>query len=76
MEKKTKTLGKLKLNQLSKNELEKRAMKVLKGGCDDFKILCASINLMVCDGDSLRIFLKEFTEGLNNKKLPFGSFLC
>lgn len=33
MEKKTKTLGKLKLNQLSKNELEKRAMKVLKGGC-------------------------------------------
>jgi natural product precursor len=33
MEKKTKTLGKLKLNQLSSNELEKRAMKVLKGGC-------------------------------------------
>lgn len=44
--------------------------EVLKRGCDDFKILCASINLMVCDGDSLRIFLKEFTEGLNNKKLP------
>ncbi len=44
--------------------------EVLKRGSDDFKILCASINLMVCDGDSLRIFLKEFTEGLNSKILP------
>jgi natural product precursor len=33
MEKKTKILAKLKLNKLSESELEKRAMKVLKGGC-------------------------------------------
>lgn len=33
MDKQKKTLGKLKLNQLSKNELDKRAMKVIKGGC-------------------------------------------
>jgi natural product precursor len=31
--KKVKTLAKLKLNKLSENELEKRTMKVLKGGC-------------------------------------------
>lgn len=29
-----KVLGKLKLNKLSENALEKREMKVLKGGCD------------------------------------------
>lgn len=29
-----KTLGKLKLNKLSENKLEKREMKILKGGCD------------------------------------------
>lgn len=28
-----KVLGKLKLNKLSENALEKREMKVLKGGC-------------------------------------------
>lgn len=28
-----KTLSKLKLNKLSESELEKREMKVLKGGC-------------------------------------------
>lgn len=33
MEKKKRTLGKLKLNQLSVKELDKRAMKILKGGC-------------------------------------------
>jgi|GEM_PF-4881039 len=33
MEEKKKILGKLKLNQLSKSELKKREMKVLKGGC-------------------------------------------
>lgn len=27
-------LGKLKLNKLSENALEKREMKVLKGGCE------------------------------------------
>ncbi|RGT94545.1 rSAM-modified peptide [Parabacteroides distasonis] len=31
---KKKVLGKLKLNKLSENALEKREMKVLKGGCD------------------------------------------
>lgn len=34
METQKKTLGKLKLNKLSEKELENRAMKVLKGGCD------------------------------------------
>jgi len=34
MEKDKKTLGKLKLNQLRKAELEKREMNALKGGCD------------------------------------------
>ena len=34
METPKKTLGKLKLNKLSENELEKRDMKILKGGCD------------------------------------------
>ncbi len=29
-----KVLGKLKLNKLSENALEKREMKVLKGGCE------------------------------------------
>jgi natural product precursor len=33
MEKQTKTLGKLKLNQFRKAELEKREMNALKGGC-------------------------------------------
>ncbi len=28
-----KSLGKLKLNQLSKNELDQRKMNALKGGC-------------------------------------------
>lgn len=28
-----KTLGKLKLNKLSESKLEKKEMKVLKGGC-------------------------------------------
>ncbi|WP_439809360.1 TIGR04149 family rSAM-modified RiPP [Parabacteroides distasonis] len=32
-EQKKNVLGKLKLNKLSENELEKREMKVLKGGC-------------------------------------------
>lgn len=44
--------------------------QVLKRSRDNFKILCASINLIICDGDSLRIFLKEFTDGLKGKKLP------
>lgn len=34
MEKKKQTLSTLKLNKLSENKLEKREMKVLKGGCD------------------------------------------
>ncbi|KAB5389751.1 rSAM-modified peptide [Parabacteroides distasonis] len=29
-----KTLGKLKLNKLSENELEKRDMRILRGGCE------------------------------------------
>jgi len=33
MEEKKKVLGKLKLNKLSESSLEKREMKVLKGGC-------------------------------------------
>lgn len=33
MDTQKKTLSKLKLNKLSENELDKRAMKVLKGGC-------------------------------------------
>jgi natural product precursor len=33
METKTKILGKLKLNQFRKAELEKRELNVLKGGC-------------------------------------------
>ncbi|MDR1583952.1 MAG: TIGR04149 family rSAM-modified RiPP [Prevotellaceae bacterium] len=33
MENKTRTLGKLKLNQFRKVELEKREMNALKGGC-------------------------------------------
>ena len=32
MEKRKKTLSKLKLNELSKNELDKRAMNTIKGG--------------------------------------------
>ena len=36
-EQKKNLLGKLKLNQLSKNEkLQKNEMKVLKGGCDPY----------------------------------------
>ncbi|MCD7976900.1 MAG: TIGR04149 family rSAM-modified RiPP [Tannerellaceae bacterium] len=42
MEKKKKTLGKLKLNQLSTNELEKRAMKALKGGCNNCGSDCST----------------------------------
>ena len=30
-------LGKLKLNKLSENELEKREMRILKGGSDDLQ---------------------------------------
>jgi natural product precursor len=37
---KMKTLGKLKLNQLRKAELEKREMNALKGGCS-CKCVCA-----------------------------------
>ena len=29
-----KTLGKLKLNQFSKNEMDQRKLNALKGGCD------------------------------------------
>ena len=29
-----KTLGKIKLNQFSKNELDQRKLNALKGGCD------------------------------------------
>lgn len=29
-----KTLGKLKLNKLNENKLEKSEMKILKGGCE------------------------------------------
>ena len=37
-----KTLGKLKLNQLSKDELERETMKVLKGGrCECFNKWCS-----------------------------------
>lgn len=38
METQKKTLGKLKLNKLSEKELENRAMKVLKGGCDCYSV--------------------------------------
>lgn len=34
MEPKKQVLSKLKLNKLSENKLEKREMKVLKGGCE------------------------------------------
>jgi natural product precursor len=47
-----KTLGKLKLNQLRKAELEKREMNVLKGGCS-----CK--NRCVCSGSG--DFLLEMT---------------
>lgn len=33
MESKKQTLSKLKLNKLSENELDKRSMKAIKGGC-------------------------------------------
>ena len=38
-----KTLGKLKLNQLNKEELENETLKVLKGGrCSDCDDVCAN----------------------------------
>lgn len=43
MEKEKKTLGKLKLNQLSKNELEKRDMKVIKGGACGCSDVCKPV---------------------------------
>jgi natural product precursor len=36
-----KALGKLKLNQFRKAELEKRALNALKGGCDCTCSLCS-----------------------------------
>ncbi len=44
--------------------------EVLHRESDDYKILCVSINLMVCDGDSLRILLKELAEGIKGNELP------
>ena len=38
-----KTLGKIKLNQLSKDELDQRALNTLKGGC-----ACGSIHICNC----------------------------
>lgn len=40
-----KTLGKIKLNQFSKNELERRKMSVLKGGCGCRDAVCNCVSL-------------------------------
>ncbi|MBE6034251.1 MAG: amino acid adenylation domain-containing protein [Clostridiales bacterium] len=43
---------------------------LLKNNENGKKLLCASINLLICDGDSLRILLKELTSAIKNKRLP------
>ena len=45
-----KTLGKIKLNQFSKEELEKRKLNALKGGCYCYNTLCPTICGNVCGG--------------------------
>lgn len=44
--------------------------EILKRKSDPYSLLCGSINLLVCDGDSLRILLKELTDGIKGMKLP------
>lgn len=44
-------------------------------------ILFGSINLLICDGDSLRIFLKELSDGIKGKQLPelnysYQEYIC
>ena len=46
-----KTLGKIKLNQLCKIELEQREMKVLRGGCGD-RCSCEANNCKTADATS------------------------
>jgi len=43
-----KTLGKLKLNQFSKAELDQRALNALKGGCN-----CSSLCSCSCSGGNI-----------------------
>ena len=40
-----KTLGKIKLNEFRKAELEKRKMNTLKGGCFPCKCGCVSVGI-------------------------------
>jgi natural product precursor len=53
MEKKTKTLGKIKLNQFRKVELERREMNILKGGCN-------------CTGCACGCFWDSTDDGVNS----------
>jgi natural product precursor len=58
--KKVRTLAKLKLNKLSENDLEKRAMKVLKGGCSDCDGYCASSGTAGVTDSGVRSFWNSY----------------
>ncbi len=55
--------------------------EVLKNNDNKECILFGSMNLLICDGDSLRIFLKELADGIKGKQLPelnysYREYLC
>lgn len=47
-----KTLGKLKLNEFRKTELEKRELNNLKGGCFPCKCGCVSVGSVTTSQDN------------------------